>query len=123
MTDFICRTSVARARRTTRLPLTTVQPSSAGPGCLRVVDLGGWCTSAPAGVLLHHPTKEIAGALRLARNAGMLVRRVGRGHRWGEVWCEPCQARAHVWSTPRNTGTHAKQIVQFVDEHTHPERR
>jgi hypothetical protein len=70
----------------------------------------------------RHPKKEIAEALRLAKNAGLLVRWIGRGHRWGEVWCEPCGAHAHVWSTPRNAGTHAKQIVQFVDEHTHPER-
>ncbi|GAB3906201.1 hypothetical protein GCM10029964_102600 [Kibdelosporangium lantanae] len=71
----------------------------------------------------RHPKKEIAEALRLATGEGLLVERVGRGHRWGEVRCEQCRAHATVWSTPRNAGTHAKQIVQFVEEHAHPERR
>jgi hypothetical protein len=34
------------------------------------------------------------------------------------VKCEPCKASRDVWASPRNPGTHAKQIDRFVTEHT-----
>jgi hypothetical protein len=67
----------------------------------------------------RHPKKEIADALRQAEAAGLSVREIHRGHRWGEVKCNPCQATRDVWSTPRNPGTHAKQIDRFTNNHTH----
>ncbi len=67
----------------------------------------------------RHPKKEIAEALRRAHDVGLLVREVHRGHRWGEVICELCPARRDVYSTPRQPGTHAKQIDRFVNQHIH----
>jgi hypothetical protein len=67
----------------------------------------------------RHPKKEIADALRRAEDAGLDVRVVHRGHRWGVVTCEQCQATRDVWSTPRDPGTHAKQIDRFTSRHIH----
>lgn len=67
----------------------------------------------------RHPKKEIADALRAAEQAGLDVQEVHRGHRWGEVTCLPCSARFAVWSTPRDPGTHAKQVERFTARHTH----
>ena len=67
-----------------------------------------------------HPKKEITDALRRAEQADLDVEEIHRGHRWGEVTCVPCSARFAVWSTPRDAGTHAKQIDRFTARHTHP---
>ncbi len=68
----------------------------------------------------RHPEKEIADALRRAKQAGLSVEEVHRGHRWGKVICAPCSASFAVWSTPRSAGTHAKQIDRFTAQHAHP---
>lgn len=68
----------------------------------------------------RHPKKEIAEALRRAESAGLVVVEIHRGHRWGEVRCEPCQAKRAVFSTPRDAATHAKQIDRFAAQHSHP---
>lgn len=67
----------------------------------------------------RHPKKEVAEALRRAEGAALEVREIHRGHRWGEVCCGECQASLGVWSTPRDSGTHAKQIDRFVSRHKH----
>jgi hypothetical protein len=67
----------------------------------------------------RHPKNEVANALRRAQEAGLVVREIHRGHRWGEVTCESCRASRVVSSTPRNPDTHAKQIDRFVVHHTH----
>lgn len=67
----------------------------------------------------RHPKKEVADALHRADGAGLLVIPIHRSHRWGEVQCESCKASRDVWTSPRNPGTHAKQIDRFVNEHTH----
>jgi hypothetical protein len=67
----------------------------------------------------RHPKKDIADALRRADSAGLLVKEIHRGHRWGEVTCVPCQASRGVWATPREPGTHAKQIDRFTRSHSH----
>jgi hypothetical protein len=67
----------------------------------------------------RHPQKEIAEALGRARGANLEVVEIHRGHRWGEVRCESCGASFDVWSTPRNPGTHAKQVDRFTARHTH----
>ncbi len=66
----------------------------------------------------RHPKKEVADALQRANAAGLLVIPIHRAHRWGEMKCEPCKASWGVWTSPRNPGTHAKQIDRFVTEHT-----
>lgn len=69
----------------------------------------------------RHPKKEIAAALDRAKAAGLLVKEIHRGHRWGLVTCAACPASSRdVYSTPRNPGTHAKQIDRFTHAHAHP---
>lgn len=65
----------------------------------------------------RHPKKEIADALRQAEDVGLTVHRIHRGHRWGELECDECGSAFAIWSTPRNAGTHAKQISRFTDAH------
>jgi hypothetical protein len=67
----------------------------------------------------RHPKKEVAEALKRAEDAGLVVREIHRGHRWGEVRCEPCEAKRAVYSTPRSPGTHAKQLDRFTAQHHH----
>jgi hypothetical protein len=68
----------------------------------------------------RHPKKEVAEALRRAQDVGLSIVEIHRGHRWGEVRCLPCEASRDVWSTPRDPGTHAKQIDRFAARHMHP---
>jgi hypothetical protein len=68
----------------------------------------------------RHPKKEIAEAIRRAEDAGLAVQEIHKGHRWGEVRCELCSAHRAVYSTPRDPGTHAKQIDRFTAQHIHP---
>jgi hypothetical protein len=70
-------------------------------------------------VTKRHAKKDIAEALARAKNVGLIVVELYRGHRWGEVRCEPCEAKRAVYSTPRDPGTHAKQIDRFAARHTH----
>lgn len=67
----------------------------------------------------RHQRNEVADALRRAEAAGLAVKSIHRGHCWGEVICMRCQASFAIWSTPRNPGTHAKQIDRFKQRHTH----
>ncbi|HKD96340.1 MAG TPA: hypothetical protein VKB69_01945, partial [Micromonosporaceae bacterium] len=67
----------------------------------------------------RHPKKEIAEALARARAAGLAIDEIHRGHRWGRVTCSPCMASRDVYTTPRNPGTHAKQIDRFTASHNH----
>lgn len=67
----------------------------------------------------RHPRKEIAEALARAESAGLLVKEDHNGHRWGEMTCERCHDSRIVWSTPENSGTHAKQIHRFTAKHRH----
>lgn len=69
----------------------------------------------------RHPKKEVAEALKHAASVGLQVNEIHRGHRWGEVACLPCRAKRDVYSTPRDPGTHAKQIDRFTASHTHPQ--
>jgi hypothetical protein len=68
----------------------------------------------------RHPKKEVADALGRAKAAGLQVKEIHRGHRWGEVICPTCPASRDVYSTPRSPGTHAKQIDRFTRDHVHP---
>ena len=65
----------------------------------------------------RHPKKDVEGALAQARAIKCLtVHVIENGHRWGEVRCT-CGDSIAVASTPRNQGTHAKQIDRFVAKH------
>jgi hypothetical protein len=68
----------------------------------------------------RHPKKEVAEALKRAGAAGLTVREIHRGHRWGEVACVLCPDRRAVHSTPRDPGNHANQLDWFVRKYTHP---
>ena len=69
-----------------------------------------------------HPKAEIEAALRYAESHGWRVE-VGGSHAWGKIYCpyndNECRCGefciASIWSTPKNTGNHAKQIKRVVD--------
>lgn len=70
----------------------------------------------------RHPDKDVEEAVRYAEERGWTVRM--QGH-WGRLYCaqadrEGCQFG--VWSTPKNAGNHAKQIVRVVDRCPHQKR-
>jgi hypothetical protein len=67
----------------------------------------------------RHSKKEIAEALNRAADVGLQVNEIHRGHRWGEVICTRCGASRNVFSSPRDPGTHAKQIDRFTAAHSH----
>ncbi|MGH4017382.1 MAG: hypothetical protein ACRDSL_26345 [Pseudonocardiaceae bacterium] len=68
----------------------------------------------------RHPKSEIAAALDAASKAGLEVERDKKGHRWGRVRCTYCGMPPFtVWGTPRNPGSHAKDINRFVATHLH----
>lgn len=70
-----------------------------------------------------HPKPEVEEALRYAEEFGWRVE-TGRSH-WGILKCpffkdSKCNACAEwcssgIWSSPRNPGTHARQIKRKVD--------
>lgn len=72
-----------------------------------------------------HPKPEIEAALRYSEQNGWLVE-IGGAHAWGKIYCpyndEACRGGnfciASVWSTPKNTGNHAKQIRRVIDNCT-----
>jgi hypothetical protein len=67
----------------------------------------------------RHQKKEVADALKRATDSGLLVEEIHRGHRWGEVSCPACGDSLSIWSTPRDPGTHGKQIDRFTVRHQH----
>jgi len=72
---------------------------------------------------LRHPDKEIQAAVEHALDKGWSLIK-GRGHAWGMLRCphndtdcrcgEFCQMS--VWSTPKNPGRFARQILQKIDD-------
>lgn len=71
---------------------------------------------------LRHPDKEIEAALAHAESCGWVIR-VGGSHAWGRMLCPcndgACGTREHcitsIWSTPQNTGNHARQLLRIVN--------
>jgi hypothetical protein len=72
-----------------------------------------------------HPNKEIEEALQYAEAKGWRIEN-SHGHPFGQMYCpfktsgETCEGngkwcRAGIWSTPRNTGSHARNIKKIVD--------
>lgn len=72
-----------------------------------------------------HPKKEVEEALSYAEEYGWRVE-VGGSHAWGKIYCphndKECRCGefciTSISSTPRNAGTHAKQIRRVVDNCT-----
>jgi hypothetical protein len=89
-----------------------------------------------------HPKSEIESALKYAEQNGWHID-LGGSHAWGKIYCpynskecgkcglgvSPSEAPfqesrcgifciSSIWSTPKNSGNHAKQIRQIVDNCT-----
>jgi hypothetical protein len=72
-----------------------------------------------------HPDKDVEAALQHAEDHKWRIE-PARGHAWGRMYCpyndQECRCGqfciSSVWSTPKNPGTHAKQIRQRVDNCT-----
>lgn len=72
-----------------------------------------------------HPKSEIEAALKYAEQNGWKID-VGGSHAWGKIYCpyndKECRCGnfciASIWSTPKNSGNHAKQIRRVVDNCT-----
>ncbi|WP_103501965.1 MULTISPECIES: hypothetical protein [Streptomyces] len=65
----------------------------------------------------RHPKKEVQQALEEARKAGFRVEESKNGHRWGWVICCGCKDKETVSGTPKNAGTEAKRVRQFIRQH------
>lgn len=69
-----------------------------------------------------HPKSEIENALLYAEEHHWKVV-LGGSHAWGKIYCpynnKDCRCGefciSSIWSTPKNTGNHAKQIKRVVD--------
>ena len=69
-----------------------------------------------------HSKPEIEKALCYAESHNWRVE-VGGSHAWGKIYCpyndKTCRCGefciTSIWSTPKNAGTHAKQIKRVVD--------
>lgn len=77
-----------------------------------------------------HPDKDIEAALSYAETHGWRVI-TASGHAWGKIYCpdndNECRCGefciTSIWSTPRNTKNHARQIRRVVDNCIHQQRR
>jgi hypothetical protein len=69
-----------------------------------------------------HPKKEVEKALKAAEAADWAVTPTTAGHRWGKAECgKGCVIS--IWSTPKNSGNHAKQIDRAVRNCPHREEQ
>lgn len=70
----------------------------------------------------RHAKQEIETALRYAEAHGWRVE-IGGSHAWGKIYCpyndKDCRCGefciSSIWSTPRNSANHARQIKRVVD--------
>ena len=74
-----------------------------------------------------HPDKDIEKALQIAEGEGWRVEKAsgGSAHPWGRIYCPlntRMGCRMSIWSTPRSTTNHARQIQRHITkcEHTRP---
>ena len=65
-----------------------------------------------------HGKKDIAKVLRHLP-AHLTVTATAAGHRWGYIQCTVCGQRISVWSTPRSSTDHAKDLARFATRHQH----
>lgn len=71
----------------------------------------------------RHSNKEIEIVILFAENHGWRYKKAGNSaHAWGRLLC-PFKGRGgcsmSIWSTPRNTETHAKRIMRAVKKCVH----
>jgi len=69
--------------------------------------------------IAEHSNKEIEAAIRYAIANGWIFTK-SKGHPYGRLRCGSSDKyhkdhQMSIWSTPRNTGNHAKQIIRKVD--------
>jgi hypothetical protein len=72
-----------------------------------------------------HSKPEVENALRYAEAHGWVVKPAG-SHAWGKIYCPynniECRCGEFcilsIWSTPKNAGSHGKQIKRVVDNCT-----
>jgi hypothetical protein len=72
-----------------------------------------------------HPKAEVEAALRHAEQQGWRVE-VGGSHAWGRMYCpynaHDCRCGefciTSIWSTPKNAGNHARQLLRIVNKCT-----
>ena len=72
-----------------------------------------------------HPKQDIEPALKYAEKNGWRIK-VGGGHAWGKLYCpyndQDCRGGTFcifsIWGTPRNSGSHAKQICRVINNCT-----
>ncbi|TYC57557.1 hypothetical protein FMN52_13475 [Marinobacter sp. BW6] len=73
----------------------------------------------------RHANKDIEEAVAYAELHGWRIE-IRKGHAWGRMYCplntKDCRCGefcvASIWSTPKNTQNHAKQIRRIVDNCT-----
>ena len=70
----------------------------------------------------RHPKGPVNAALRIAKDCGVELEEVHRGHRWGVLHCNVCGARLAIWSTPRVPDAHGRDIIRFAEKHRHGQR-
>lgn len=72
---------------------------------------------------IKHPSKEIEAAIQYAEKKGWRYKEAGSSaHAWGRMLCPQEDREGHsmsVWSTPRDTDNHAKQIRRNVNACPH----
>ncbi|WP_233800481.1 hypothetical protein [Paraburkholderia sp. HP33-1] len=74
----------------------------------------------------RHAKKEIETALTYAEQHGWRVQDGEKGHAWGKIYCpykdSECRCGefciSSVWSTPKNSGNHARHLRRIVDNCT-----
>lgn len=72
-----------------------------------------------------HPKPEIETALKYAEQNGWRIE-LGGSHAWGKLYCpynnKECRCGifciSSIWSTPKSSENHAKQICRVVDNCT-----
>lgn len=72
-----------------------------------------------------HPDKHIADAIKYAEENGWHIEKSkGKGHAWGIMECDHNDSncwngnhcRTSIWTTPRNSQNHAKDLKKIVDK-------
>ena len=72
----------------------------------------------------RHPKKEVEAILAYAEEVGWTVTPTASGHHWGHMRCSEASrsgCQVSIWSTPRNSGDHAKQLVRALKRCGHQE--
>ncbi len=67
----------------------------------------------------RHPNKEIEDAVAYAEAEGWTLRKLGH---WGRLFCAQADrngCQVGVNGTPRNPGTHARQIIRAINRCPH----